>query len=808
MFMNTRKFRLIAGLPFVAVGLVSIPSAAQTNEVDVRTVAEAATDSEEILVTAQRRSQSMQDVGISMVAFGGEELRELNVVSSMDVARLTPGVHVSGNVGGQASQFTIRGVTQNDFNDAIEAPVAVYVDDTYIPSMQGQTFGLFDLERVEVLKGPQGTLFGRNATGGLVHYIVSKPTDKIEARLDGTYGRFNSAKIEGAVNLPLSDTVALRFSGLLDRNDPYWKNIYPSGSAGGIPVNLGGVTSPCCEDEAYSNTLAGRIQLQFKPNDDLTVRLVGSAARQHLSTGQYTQSATVAVVDAAGRVVNAIYAQPNETRTAIGPTGGNFTLIPNSPPSRAPGADWFGFVAPSGKSLNLSKDFAVSDLNRTETWNSGLHVDYKLGEIDLVSVTNYMRFKKNFSMDVDASPTSLVNYGTIGDTDSFSQEVRLSGSSEKFTWTAGVFYLNIDAKSSNGFLAPAFSIFSSVFGATTTGIDLVNTFRLKTESSSIFGQAEYKLSPVLKVIAGARLIREHQEYNFQSNAMADNDPLRIDAVGVPLFPLQPSFQNSRTKTLWAGKMQIEYQPNSDLLFYAGVNRGVKGGSYNAKLPDGTPPLTEAQIPYQSEVLLSYEGGVKATFLEGKADFNASAYYYDYSDYQAFTFSNVSGYVQNRPARTYGSEVELRVRPLDGLQLGASASLFNARVKQLEIAPGVQRDVRPTYAPETQLAVRISYTPQIDIAGGLVTLGADGSYTSGFYHNLRNFDANYFDGYAVFNARVNWEDNAERLRLGFFISNLTDKRYKTVGYDLSTLCGCTEESYGKPRWWGVSAGLSF
>jgi len=805
---TSKKALLIAGLPFIALAFTFTPAIAQSAAPGAAAAEEPITDGGEILVTAQRRAQSVQDVGIAIAAFAGQELREMNVQSSIDVARLTPGVHISGNVGGQMSQFTIRGVTQNDFNDAVEAPVAVYVDDSYIPNMQGQTFGLFDLERVEVLKGPQGTLFGRNATGGLVHYVVSKPTDEMGARLDGTYGRFNSVKLEGALNLPLSDKVALRVSGLMDRNDSYWKNVYPAGAAGGVPVNLGGVTNPCCQDEGYSNTLAGRIQLQFKPSDRLTVRLVGSAARQHLSSGQYTQSPTVAVLDAAGRVVNAIYATPTETRTAIGPGGANFTGIPNSPPSRAPGADWFGFVAPSGKSLTLSKDFAVGDLNRTETWNAGLHIDYELGDVDLVSVTNYMRFKKNFAMDVDASPTNLVNYGTIGDTDSVSQELRLSGSAGDLTWTTGAFYLNVDAKSSNGFLAPAFSIFSSVFGATTTGIDLVNSFRLKTESGSVFGQVEYKFAPDWKIIAGGRLIREHQEYNFQSNAMADTDPLRIDSVGTPLFPLQPSFQHSRTNTLWAGKAQIEYQPNRDLLIYVGVNRGVKGGSYNAKLPDGTPPLTAAQIPYRPEVLVSYEGGFKATFLDGKANFNASAYYYDYSNYQAFTFSNVSGYVQNRPARTYGAEVELNVRPAEGLQLGASASFFNARVKQLEIAPGVLKNVHPAFAPETQLAGRISYKPPVDVAGGRLTLGVDGSYTSSFYHNLRNFDANRFDGYAIFNARIGWEDASEHYRLGVFVNNLTDKSYKTVGYDLSTLCGCTEESYGKRRWWGVSAGVNF
>lgn len=314
--------------------------------------------------------------------------------------------------------------------------------------------------------------------------------------------------------------------------------------------------------------------------------------------------------------------------------------------------------------------------------------------------------------------------------------------------------------------------------------------------------------PRWKIIVGGRLIREHQEYDFASNAMADADPLRVDTGGTPLFPLQPSFADKRTKTLWAGKAQLEFRPNSDLLLYAGINRGVKGGSYNAKLPDGTAPLTAGEIPYKPEVLVSYEGGVKSTFLGGKATFNVAAFYYDYSDYQAFTFANVSGFVQNRDGRTYGVEAEVTLRPVDGLQVGLAASYFNAKVKDLQVAPGVFRDVRPAFAPRQQVTGRISYALPMEVAGGTVTLGADGSYTGGFYHNLRNFDANWLGGYTIFNAQVGWKDAEDRYRLSFFVNNLTDKAYRTVGYDLSTLCGCTEESYGRPRWWGVSAGFSF
>lgn len=408
---------LMVGVAFAA--LVTAEAAFAQQAADA---ADEAGSNGDIVVTAQRRAQSKQDVGIAIAAFGGDELRSMNVQSSLDVARLTPGVHISGNVGGQNSQFTIRGVTQNDFNDAIEAPVAVYVDDGYIPNMQGQTFGLFDLERVEVLKGPQGTLFGRNATGGLVHYVIKKPTDHLVASLDGTYGRYDQVKLEGAIGGPLGENISGRVSFYYNRYGNYLKNIYPAGAAGGVPVNLGGTTNPCCQNEGKDNTLAGRAQLQFTPTDRLTIRVVGAAARQHLSSGQYTQSATVAVLDAQGRVVNAIYAGPNETRAAIGPNGENFTGLPNSPLARAPGADWFGFVAPDASKQLISKDYAFGDLNRTKSWNGSLHVDYDLDWADLVLLTDYKKFTKNFAMDVDASPTSLVEYGTKANTESFSQD--------------------------------------------------------------------------------------------------------------------------------------------------------------------------------------------------------------------------------------------------------------------------------------------------------------------------------------------------------------------------------------------------
>ena len=241
-------------------------------------------DGGEIIVTAQHREQRLQDVGISISALGGEELARLGVTSSIDIGRITPGVHVSGNFGGQTAQYTIRGVTQNDFSDVLEGPVAVYFDDGYIGSNSGQIFGTFDLERVEILKGPQGTLFGRNATGGLVHFIPRKPTDQLSVDAQATYGRFNQTRLEAGIGGPLADGLTARGSVLFNRQDPIFKNVYPEGTTAFTPP----LTAPsrCCEDTWNDNTLGGRLQLQYAL-DGWKFRLQGSAVRSIMSSSPY-----------------------------------------------------------------------------------------------------------------------------------------------------------------------------------------------------------------------------------------------------------------------------------------------------------------------------------------------------------------------------------------------------------------------------------------------------------------------------------------------------------------------------------------
>ena len=207
---------------------------------------------EEVTVTAQKREQNLQDVGIAITVFSGDQVRALGVQQSFDIAGFTPGVHISGNIAGQNTQFSIRGVTQNDFNDIIEAPNAAYLDEGYLAVAQAQTFAVYDIERLEILKGPQGTLFGRNATGGLVHYISNKPNfDGTEGYIDFQVGEFdtpahaNQMVIEGALGSALTETVAGRVAFRYKDQDGYLKNLYPDSAFLGPPgpgagADLGG----------------------------------------------------------------------------------------------------------------------------------------------------------------------------------------------------------------------------------------------------------------------------------------------------------------------------------------------------------------------------------------------------------------------------------------------------------------------------------------------------------------------------------------------------------------------------------------
>lgn len=791
---------------------------------------------EEIKVTAQKREQNLQDVGISINAFTGNQLQSLGVQQSIDIATFTPGVHISGNLAGQNTQFSIRGVTQNDFNDVIEAPNAAYLDEGYLAIAQAQTFAVFDIDRVEILKGPQGTLFGRNATGGLVHYISTKPSfEQTSGYVDLSLARFdtdadaNQATFEGAVGGPLSEKVAGRVALRYNKQDGYLNNLYPAqsptaGTLGAAPPGPGAGA-----DLGDDDTLAARGTLLFNLSDAVDLTVSANFASSEVGTGPYQSKSTIAIFDgdpnAGGELINVIDTPANETRSSIiqgtnldggvdivdgdGPGGGTPFSIFTRP---VPGGDLFGYIDADGAGFNTSGDFAFEDQGSTDTFGLNAKVEWALANgVNFTSITDYKDYEKLLFIDVDSAPVNqLANYAGV-DATSFTQEFRLNGETDNSRWVAGLFYLNIDNLSDNGLKAPEGSIVNTLFGAP-FDIGVVST--LQTDSYSAFGQFEYDLRDNLSLTAGLRIIREEKDFQTQIGFLFSNDSFTVNqgdfVPNVPLPGAPFSADLDSSDTFWTGKLQLDWRPADDLLIYTGIHRGVKAGSFNAPLlgaflgSGGVPAL-----PYDEEVLLSYEAGFKKSFADGVTTLNGSAYYYDYSDYQAFLFVGVGGVVINADAENYGMELELKTSPFAGFDAILGLAWLDATVKDVPLrafSPLPPRDVEPTYAPPFQATAIVRY--EWPALNGNLHVRGDISYSDEFFYNLRNFDADKFDSYTLVGVGLGWESADSRWNVDFRIRNLTDESAGIQGFDLATLCGCNEVSYRAPRSFGVSLRREF
>ncbi len=757
----------------------------------------------EIVVTAQRRSQNLQDVGISVTALSGEQLVSLGLNDSVDIAKVASNVTTAGAWAGMMQQFTIRGVTQNDFADHVESVVAVYVDDTYISMLQGQLFGMFDLERVEVLKGPQGTLFGRNATGGLAHFITRRPTKTLQGYIEGTYGSYNRVRVEGAIGGPLTETVRARVSGFFERQDGYLKNrfpeetysplAFPTYTGKGSGQDLGGI----------KHSWAVRGQMIFDIADD--VELWASAFYNDFvgSAAPYTGTNTVAIKDAAGNHVNTLLAGPNETCEII-QVGACVDSIwsGDADALRArPGGDFYGVILPHQHGRSTSVDFAPDNGSQFTTWGASAKITAAIGSATLTSVSDYKNFDKAFVFDLDSRPFQQFLWMADAHAEQYSQELRLNGKSGRLTWIGGGFFLAIDNDFTHGISA---LLNNSVFPI--NGWDQPRIAKLKTRSYSGFAQFEYDITDQFSFILGGRLTREVKDYSFEIRFIPTDmtdDPFTLQTgpgIPVPGF-YQPLFTTKDSATLWMGKAQINYKPNDDLLLYAGVSRGVKAGSFNSV------PLPESEIPYKPEELIAYEAGLKSTLFDGRARFNGSLFYYDYTNYQATRWVEIANVIINADAEFWGGEAEFAASLTDDLETMLNVGYQKNKVKDVPVG-GVLKNVETTYAPNWTVSAMFRYTVPQQIAGGSTALQVDGEWHSKSWGNLNNFDADRIDDYTVVNGRVSWESEDRKFALAVFAKNIFQKTYEIIRYDTSILFGGNLSAKGKPRWIGVEGTVRF
>lgn len=745
---------------------------------------------EEIVVTAQKREQNINDVGVAVTAFSGEQMNALGIESSTDLIAFTPGVSLAGDIGGQRAIFNIRGVVQNDYADHAEAPVAVYIDDSYLASTQAQTFGLFDIERTEILKGPQGTLFGRNATGGLVNTVTVKPTVDFEGYGEFTAARFDQYRFEGAVSGPLSDRLRARVAFLSNLQGEILKNVYVDASA---PDTRSGAPGGG-EDTYNDDTQAVRAHIEYDFNENGSLLLSANWADTTKSEGPYQAINTTEILNADGSVIDVIYAADDPLgcdQIQLGRCVDAVLDAGTSPYRPVPGGDFNGNIDPDGSGRRIDRDFAFDDQNRIESHGITGTIDYDFGGIEFISITDYKYFSRIIGLDPDVSASPEVIFQSDGEIEQVSQELRISGLNDSMNWVAGLYYLGIDTEFTQGLAGSAGSVVvgpSREFNTITS---------METDSYSIFGQVDYSLTPSLVGVAGIRYIREEKSLSGDIGMYLNLDD-RVLETHTLLADLE-SANMVNNQDLWSAKIQLEYTPDDDSLYYIGLNRGVKAGSFSA-------PLLGGFGTYKPEILLAYEAGAKLTLADGRVQLNASAFYYDYTDYQSFSWVNNVSSVRNEDAEFTGIELELFFTPTDALDIMFGGSWTDAEVEGLEVAPGLTRDTRPAFTPEYQASGLVRYN--LDTVMGTVAAQLSGTFRSEVFHNARNFTAHEIESHTVIDIRLSWSDPGYAWTVTGFIDNLLDSDHGIIGFDVSGYTGNTQISYARPRTYGLTIRRDF
>jgi iron complex outermembrane receptor protein len=766
----------------------------------------------DIVVTAQRREQKLNDVGIAVSVVSAKDLRALNINNATDIVRAIPNLKYNA-YGSSQVVFNIRGVSQNDYGDQQEPPVAVYQDDSYAASITTAGFPIFDLARTEALRGPQGTLFGRNATGGAVQFISNQPTHQFGGYASATTGSFNQSVFEGAINGGLTDTLAARISGIYDRDSGYIKNLLPGGA-----------------DLGANNHWATRGILQWDPGSDFHARLTVRYARadRERQAGVYTLTPACPNAQFQGELLPA-----NQVCDYWNNYGGV------SYNNGVPGSVANGYANPAiaaSQGGNPWRTYSAGEnyVDRKQ-FAATLRLEGKVGAFDVTSITDYQNLAKFYIESDDgvpglpyvegaalppfttgpcASAPTITCYasGTIfyqrARTQQITQELRAAANLGANYLTFGAFGMLLTGN------------YGAKYATPFDQYDPTVRFYQRTRSFAVFAQDEYKFDDHWKLIVGARYWRDSKlawytakeaisglSVNWGPSGINFFDPTgAADAAGITVTP-------SAAKPTYDGvtaRAELDYKPGPDTLIYASYNRGSKSGGFT--FSTGTPFPGQAlidtlnNIPYRPETLNDYELGLK-TKIGRDVQLNLAAFYYDYKNYQAYVQVGYTQLVRNLPATIKGIEAELTAHPIEGFTLQGSAAVQDSKVKNVLLPDGatlVNHDLPQAPGFSGNALVRYEF----GVGGARVSLQGDALYTGKFCFSVLCAPDERQGAYHVENARIGVIPAGGKLELAFFVNNLFNRVYRSYVFDGSLYWGDALSVYGKPRTWGLTARMNF
>ncbi|QDC37780.1 TonB-dependent receptor [Sphingobium fuliginis] len=712
----------------------------------------------EIVVTAQKRSESLQKVPLAVTAVTGADLERRGIRDVQGIVSSIPNLNLGVNLG--AAKVALRGVGLENQSAAAEGSIAFHTDGVFMSRPIAALASFYDVQQVEVLRGPQGTLYGRNATGGSINITTRKPTEQLSGYLNVTGGNYARASVEGAVSgAIIPDMLAVRVAFQSQNRDGFGKNVI----TGNDVDNL--------------NTRAIRGSVLFTPSDRLTIDLKGDYFQERDRAGAFHS-----------------------------PGGAGFS---------APGVPIIRYGQAQGGILPTRlRDVSAEDdpQNRVKFWGVQGKISYALGDgIDLSALTAY-RFTSNYGRtDLDGTNLPLVKQFRTEEARQFSEELQLSGKSDRLSWLIGLFYFHENTKGITADpLNPARTLF---FGPDilTTGFLAGGT--LKTEAIAAFGQASYEVVDKLRLTLGAR---------YSSEKKTDHDDMAFDIFtpydGSFATP-QATLDRSKRFKSFTPRIALDYQATPDVLFYGSWSRGFKSGTYS--LGAGTPPV-------DPETVSAFEAGMKSQLLDRRLRLNLAGFYYDYKNLQVGkVVGTTSATLQLENAATatiYGIEAEFEARIGPRFQIDGNAAWLHARFDSYVSADPARpfgdgatfdngipafnlKGKRLSQSPDFAVLVGAQY--QMPSSLGEFTLRGEVSWKDRVYFTPFNLDYVSQGPNARVNLFLNWASNDDHWTGSLFVKNLTNKTIianlnvssSVVGFPLT---GYLEE----PRTYGLTVGYKF
>ena len=779
---------------------------------------------EEVIVTAQKRAQSANDIGITMNAFTGDQIRDFGVATAEDIAMMTPGLTVNETAATGVPLYTIRGVGFQDYSTAASSTVGIYFDEVAMPYTVMTRGLVFDTARVEVLKGPQGDLYGRNTTAGQINFISNKPTKEFEAGIIASYGNYSAYDVEGYVSGG-SDFVQGRLAVKTSQSDEGWQKSTTRND------ELG---------EKDANAARGIVNFDF--TETLSLQVIAQYVKDKSENRANTS------YDGTTEGLGTFNNPYTPLDRYLLPTGSNFG---ETPPWYSKGdneaADWTN----SYTSPITGNTFDLRPKRDNELKGVSARLDWEVGDMVLTSITGYNDFEREEANDWDGGFYNDSSNINTTDLDVFSQELRLSGEiGDNITWIGGLYYSDDSMKEYYHYFMSdsVFGLGSIPWGvdlfAGTPILELDTKYKQDTESKAIYGHVEWQFADAWRLTLGARYTEEDRDWkgctyiaddgslgNFLNGQFGstlgagdcgtiDDDPNSANYIfgllGTPdVNDAFHVYKDSIETDKWMGKVGLDYTLTDDVLLYGSISQGFKSGGFNGANSNTTQQLQ----PYSEETLTSYEIGSKATLLDGTMQLNGAIFYYDYEDKQeqdaSVTFvGNISGLTNVPESEIYGAEIDMQWLPTDGLTVNAGVAWLDTEITDWDAVDTdasawpntVYTDVSGaelSQSPEWQYNAMVKYEwPLGDRL--MMEVAGDVSYTDETTGGINPEEAT--EDYAIYGARLGLSSADGQWRALLWGRNLTDEDYYPSAYTGGN--GPFVRSQGMPRTYGVTLSYLF